>query len=123
MTETLAPVAPEIVTPVKPSEALRLGRLTRPVRLTGDWLLPGAACAYGAIVTGGGAWEMHGLLDAAAPAACPAVSDFAWSSRFRYERCGMRKPEWTVESLVWHLNDQHEWDDAQIVAWLEGLGL
>jgi hypothetical protein len=55
-TETLAPaVAPETVSPIKPSEALRLGRLTRPLR-SARLLFAGtdAACALGAMALGWG---------------------------------------------------------------------
>ena len=55
--ETAAPVtAPvEVVTPIKPSEALRLGRLIRPTHATGAWFRDEkSACALGAIHIGWG---------------------------------------------------------------------
>jgi hypothetical protein len=54
--EAPSPAAPvETVTPIKPSEALRLGRLLRPVKCTGSWTHgDNAACALGAMDIGWG---------------------------------------------------------------------
>ena len=51
MIDPKAPAAPvEVVTPIKPSEALRLGRLIRPEKCTGSWTRgDNAACALGAM--------------------------------------------------------------------------
>jgi len=62
MIDTAPVTAPiETVTPIKPSEALRLGRLVRPLRIEGR-LFRGTngACALGAIAVGFG-WPDAGL--------------------------------------------------------------
>ena len=61
MIETQTPAAPvETVTPIKPSEALRLGRLVRPVQ-SYLWLEDdNGACACGAIATGWGFGDWSG---------------------------------------------------------------
>lgn len=55
-TETLASAAvpTETVTPIKPSEALRLGRLLEPRRASGNAFSDAGACALGAIHLGWG---------------------------------------------------------------------
>jgi hypothetical protein len=46
----------EEVTPIRPSEALRLGRLVRPEKCTGSWTRgDNAACALGAMEAG---WDI-----------------------------------------------------------------
>lgn len=115
-TTTLAPaVAPEVTTPIKPSEALRLGRLTRPVRLTdgGFQLGDDAACALGAIHAGYGL-DYHDNDDRMAwgrvldrfPTQCPMGCDVSVFLRG-----------------IAHLNDEHLWSDDQIADYLRGLGL
>lgn len=123
--ETMAPaVAPEVTTPIKPSEALRLGRLTRPnyteARL---WSGETGACALGAILEGigwGGGSQSTGytLIQERFP--------------ILYQRDnGCPDPDCHAPTLAgpllldttYHLNDDHHWSDAQIGAWLESLGL
>ena len=58
-TQTLPAVAPETVTPLRPSEALRLGRLTRPIRGHGELLRAEQLRELPALVSG------HELLEAA----------------------------------------------------------
>ena len=53
--ETATTTAPtETVTPIKPSEALRLGRLIAPRYVIGQFFAEGAACALGAMARGWG---------------------------------------------------------------------
>lgn len=114
--ETMAPaVAPEVTTPIKPSEALRLGRLTRPVRLTNGQFQSGmdGACALGAIHAGLGLdpWDSGDQMAwikvlGQVPGDCPMGCDVSIFLRG-----------------IAHLNDEHLWSDAQIGAWLESLGL
>lgn len=113
MIETLeAPV--EIVTPIKPSEAIRLGCLIAPIQLLdGEYVdePARAACAFGAMALGmGGGWEdaedrarnLHVTIPTYPP--CPV------------EGCG------TYVTVV-HLNDYHRWSRESIADLLEGLGL
>jgi len=106
-----APVVAEPTTPIKPSEALRLGRLQFPVPLRGRLFgVDGdTACAYGAIMAGYGDLEMAPVLGGGDEVDCPA-----WACR------DLRL---AVEQVVVHLNDFHGWTDDQIVGWLEGIGL
>ena len=122
MTTTTAPItAPaEPTTPIRPSEALRLGRLLYPLPLAGD-LTDGvhSACALGAIAAGANlialsdrdtyANVIDRFPEMDTPGTCP-------------ERCGAYDG-WFVRTLVWHLNDSHDWSDDQIVAWLQERGL
>jgi hypothetical protein len=124
MIQTVEPVvAPERVTPLRPSEALRLGRLTRPLPGLGRLFYDGRACALGAMAIGffgpgvidettAGSWHVHQQLiehvpalsqDAACPI-CPRMVD-------------------KVNSVVWHLNDYHGWPSEAIAQWLESRGL
>jgi hypothetical protein len=95
----------ETVTPLKPSEALRLGRLVYPKQCKGvevgsDGV---SACATGAMLAGG-------------------LARINWPDRrFRCPVCGMTMTFWGVVALC--LNDIHDWSDAQIASWLESLGL
>jgi hypothetical protein len=109
-------VTPETVSPLKPSEALRLGRLVRPRRIEGTMYSgEDGACAAGAITIGGfdesHGWQHIWRLD------CP----------FACKRSGMTDgPTGFGDSglgLIPHLNDDHHWSDDQIVAYLESLGL
>ena len=123
-----APTSPavpvETVTPIKPSEAIRLGCLLAPVQaftraFEGDDL----ACAVGAMALGLGydgpreygmgdalpfLWTAHpALLTTRLP--CPAGICDSDGDR--------------ASSRVWHLNDTHRWTREAIADWLEGLGL
>lgn len=119
MIETIAaPTVAEPTTPIKPSEALRLGRLIRPERSTGK-LFAGdsAACALGAIKVGFGEppnEDYTGVL----------FDMLSGKSHCPDSKCTQYASEAAaLYSLVWHLNDGHEWSDNQIAGWLEGLGL
>ena len=100
-TETLPAVAPfEPTTPIKPSEAIRLGCLIAPVQAFGE---PGdgeAACAIAALDLGGFRGEIP---DAVYDLDCPG---------------GCVEP-----AGVMHLHDDHRWSRERIADWLEGLGL
>lgn len=91
------PSVAEPTTPIKPSEALRLGRLLRPRRLRFSYR-EGAdgACAYEAMCIGGASEYVN--VDEC-PAGCSA------------------------HGTVSHLVDRHDWSDDRIVGWLQGLGL
>lgn len=123
MTTELAPaVAPETTTPIKPSEALRLGRLIRPLPLRG-LILSGddRACALGAMAVGVGI-EAHFMLqlmsrwpDLRKKTHCPTVA-----RELRPDACLWRSVDGvTTLEMVYHLNDVHCWSDDQIVEWLE----
>ncbi len=89
-------VPAETTTPMKPSTALRLGRLIRPRRTLGTgWDGEDGACAVGAISAGYGFDDAYGALSLLVPHSA---------------------------MTIFH-NDIDEWSDDQIVAWLESLGL
>jgi hypothetical protein len=99
-------VPAEPTTPIKPSEALRLGRLVRPVQVFGhfrDGLL--GACAYSAMAIGAdGNYELFDQLP-------------------KFPRCPACGNGYSGAGMILHFNDDHKWSDDQIVAWLESLGL
>jgi hypothetical protein len=116
-TETMPAAAPiETVTPIKPSEAIRLGCLIAPVQLRDDAYVSEyrrAACAFGAMALGYGydwpdadreASHMYKSIRASGP--CPAG--------------GCDDPDFGDGM---HLNDVHRWTRERIADWLEGLGL
>lgn len=119
-----APVLPERVTEIRPSEALRLGRLTRPRRTEG-YELDGAdgACARGAMIEAIGGENFTDVW-------------VRWPGLRRHGHCpvgfwlGDRtcafhpdRASASVFYLVTHVNDTHHWSDDQIVEWLRGMGL
>lgn len=107
MIETQTPVtAPlETVTPIKPSEALRLGRLEYPEHIAGVYLAGNkAACAIGAIAAG---W---GLRIAAAER---MLEDLAKNGRFASELAVI---------FDGAENDGRD-GDAAVLAYLESRGL
>lgn len=76
MIEVRTPAAPvEVVTPIKPSEALRLGRLVRPLHVNAFWFDGEAsACALGAMHVGwGGDVNEYGLPEPATVARLMAL--------------------------------------------------
>lgn len=102
----------ETVTPIKPSEAIRLGCLIAPEQAFGNYIVPsGAACALGAMALG---WD--------------GVVSIASTNR-AHDAVGLVAnrdcPETGCRSAAWvpHLNDDHLWSRERIAAWLEGLGL
>lgn len=116
-------VMPERVTPLLPSEALELGRLMRPRRLIGAlFSREDGACALGAMAAAVGSdgyptREMPGL-------------ETRWWVPCPVFRCpsemfatAVARGTAKVYSIVWHLNDWHEWSDAAIGAYLRELGL
>lgn len=126
---TAIPAVAEPTSPIKPSEALRLGRLIRPVRIENEFYEGRTgACALGAIATGYGEGPLDGEdtynVMATGPktdvlehhrADCPGEhtgNGYAFGAK-----------GWQVWEVLHHLNDDHHWSDDQIVDWLEGLGL
>lgn len=134
MSTITAPVAApvETVTPIKPSEAMRLGRVLYPIRITGSLggyvdtpgvYGPFGVCALGAAAVGLGwdpCWANERMANVILSRAfgrmrrtCPVPDcDDDFNDRRR-----------AVKDVVWHLNDDHEWSTDQIATWLEGLGL
>lgn len=106
-TQTPAPAAPvETVTPMKASEAIRLGVLYRPTQAFGEAGDGNAACVI-ATAMAVGYYGMPDLFDDPNGSphypACPAGC----------ERLG----------LPLHLNDDHRWSRERIADWLESRGL
>jgi len=105
----------EPTTPIKPSEAIRLGCLIAPVQIFNDGYVDGAggACGVGAGVLGMG-WDasrhfgrfgrFEMLLDGLPPV-CPVAG------------CEFE------EGNIVHLNDDHRWSRERIADWLADQGL
>lgn len=109
---TPAPI--ETVTPIRPSEAIRLGCLTT-AQAFSDYGNGDAACAVGAMNIGFGLQNDAGdhLDDIShlhrGTTVCPETGQRGCPGR------------WHV--MVFHLNDDHRWSRERIADWLEGLGL
>ena len=117
---TTRTVSPETVTPIKPSEAVRLGCLLAPRQITGTRFDgDDGACATGAMFLGGGLgrqpitpahWVRWPALMGRARHPEPCLT---WSSPHKLI---------LVSFLIDHLNDSHRWSRERIADWLEGLG-
>jgi hypothetical protein len=132
-TETFAPTAPiETVTPIKPSEAIRLGCLIAPKQLFGKTRdYSGGdrqkACAIGAMELGlgdasgnGADFEAFRRLRDMTPTTCPV------DPTHEYHEYGVENVGWSDDAgptAIAHLNDDHRWSRERIADWLEGLGL
>lgn len=114
-----APLEP--TTPIRPSEAIRLGCLLAPVQTDGEWGYGEHACVNRALVLGmTGDDEGYSqyltvdrLLVGIKPPCGWACMD-SWAGPHR-------SPSW----VLIHLNDslRHRWSRERIADWLEGLGL
>lgn len=106
------PAAPvETVTPIKPSEAIRLGCLLRPLQAFGTIAdTRGGVCALGAMMFGFGADGMgfHVARVTVSDLPCPA--------------CGRIRGAADLFTPA-HLNDDHRWSRERIADWLEAQGL
>jgi hypothetical protein len=127
-------VGPERVTPMKPSEAMRLGRLlypleaagrlARPVEMPGEAEPGWALCAVGAMLVGSGRFTPLELVEPP-PAARSVYPELMRCDpddvRCRCPQCGRigRAPAFVVS----HLNDRHHWPSERIASWLEEHGL
>lgn len=135
-----APVAParpiETITPIKPSEAIRLGSLTTRQAFgstVADVNTPMmATCAIGAMYVGlgwvpGSRISPSPTVDVVNPllskafdeGSCPADTSCHILQRVKREAMG----NLTLHRVVVHLNDQHSWRREDIADWLEGQGL
>lgn len=132
-TETAAPAtatpetrpAPvEVTTPIRPSEAIRLGILKYPVATTGDTIEGDAACAIGAML-GGFGWDERGdgsswsdsRLYAVLPkdiGGCPADPGCFWNTRQAGPESLHLGGPWALA----HINDRHHWTREAIADWL-----
>lgn len=107
----------EVTTPIRPSEAIRLGCLIAPVQKFGGAHYVadnGAACVVGAGMLGMGYRLPDGPND--------FEDDLQGSERdgkCPVDDCG----DSDVSILAIHLNDDHRWSRERIADWLEGLGL
>lgn len=118
---TPLPLPIETVTPIKPSEYLRLGSLTMP-QAFGTTLVFNeshtaalAACAWGTIMSGAGFASDESVrvsrLMSSVFATCPAP------------RCRNHLTQGTVSNVIINLNDEHYWSRGRIADWLEEIGL
>lgn len=127
-TETLTRPAPvETVTPLRPSEAMRLGCLTTRqgtmVLASGDRY----ACALGAMLIGYGfdrdRLHAENALDDVLPEGHPLLERFERVGRVEdwyhcpVRRCSRQSSD--LEAAVIHLNDGHTWKRERIADWLE----
>ena len=108
---TTRTVSPETVTPIKPSEAIRLGCLLAPVQAFGAFEDgPGTACVLGAMNLGlGRAINDSNLYP---PPSFEVIYRQPCAANPRH--VGLASPA--------HLNDHHHWTRERIADWLEGLG-
>lgn len=103
---TPAPV--ETVTPIRPSEAIRLGCLVLPVQefgSAGDGRQTG--CVHAAAISGGNVFLSNVWTDTFGDGPLPACPE----------------PDCRRDGHALHLNDDHRWSRERIADWLEGLGL
>jgi hypothetical protein len=119
---TPAPI--EVVTPIKPSEAIRLGCLTTAqgretyiAKRQGQW----QACAYGAMAVGYGfdpsGTDGRRIDDFILPGEVQIEGQISESS------CPAPACATARYDLLIHLNDDHRWSRERIADWLESLGL
>jgi hypothetical protein len=119
-----APVAPaaeptvEPVSPLRLSEALRLGSIG--TRQGYGQLInkDGALCAVGTILRGFG-WDDNDIWSPREPAP-PALTHLTAEP---CPACAFGFRHMYVEAAVVHLNDYHHWTRSEIADWLEGRGL
>lgn len=113
-TETLPTTVPlEPTTPIKPSEAIRLGCLVSPIQMFDDLYVSDdgrESCVYGAMALGQGARGYDDVIDLAEELVVARDEDCP--------ECGRGD-----EDTLVHLNDYHRWSRERIADWLEGLGL
>ena len=119
-TDTITAPAPiETVTPIKPSEAIRLGCLT--TRQTFKAYGSGEeACAMGAMVVGLGCVPNQ---DDYVPRSRAALLAEHAINTVSNKGCPVRSCSPAADNIVVHLNDDHRWSREQIADWLEGVGL
>lgn len=125
-TETMPAVVPlEPTTPIKPSEAIRLGLLLAPEPSEGHWGEGTSACANRALVLGllgdDGGYPRYTEADRALGDVEPPCG---WDCLDGWYLGGgekKRSPSW----VLIHLTDapNHRWSRERIADWLEGLGL
>lgn len=128
MIEVRTPAAPvETVTPIKPSEAIRLGILLAPTPITGCFFDGrGGACALGAMALGFGydgpqkhtddqgpnESDPYVLVGDRLPKRLPVPS----GTEYVYDKAD-------AAGTIYALNDSEGWSRERIADWLEGLGL
>lgn len=114
--DTRPAVTPETTTPMKPSEAMRLGRMLYPTPCEGQLAAPydggWAVCAKGAMYVGYG-WTPGTL-------AAPSYSPVLEAKNADCPACSLLGG---AADVTTHLNDAHHWPTECIADWLEGLGL
>lgn len=110
----LAPAPVEVVTPIRPSEAIRLGCLTTSQNF-GNYGVGEFACALKAMGVGYGdgsqPWDRK--QHPAYPAGALTLED----------GCPAGCVERDTRRLIPHLNDDHRWSRERIADWLQGIGL
>ena len=112
----------EVVTPIRPSEAIRLGCLTT----VQNFGLTSAdnghrVCAIGAMQIGLGT-DDYGTFAAArdsTPTTCPVDPTHQYNERGE----GIGWSDFAGPTAIAHLNDDHRWSRERIADWLESLGL
>lgn len=119
--ETLAPEVPvEVTSPMKPSEALRIGSATTKQAFGVYYTKDGAMCAAQTIAHVMGHKTVGFLMSINSPTVdshCPAYGEPGIVTVFG--RCDVQKPFYQIN----HLNDYHRWPRHKIADWLESIGL
>lgn len=115
---TVPGLRPEPITPIKLSQAMRLGAMTTEQMFGRPWNEDQSkACAIGAAYLGLGAPD--GIVSSYS---YDYVSRFGNGKSYRTP-CLHDYAGNTLTGVIWHLNDDHKWPREKIAEWLEGLGL
>lgn len=114
----------ETVTPIRPSEAIRLGMLTHPIQSFGHIGSGNTACALGAMAVGYGDEEArNGYVSLAGKMPLYLDPPCRCDNRDTLHLFGRSAEQWHALDAVWHLNDSHRWARESIADWLEQQGL
>jgi hypothetical protein len=121
MIDTRTVAAPiETVTPIKPSEAIRLGCLTTVQKFDGFGFDDETeACAEGAMLVGYGESRASDGLGERIRAHFPTMDYYFQPC----PACANEPMEHRYVSPIYRLNDDHRWARERIADWLESLGL
>jgi hypothetical protein len=114
-------VSPETITPIKPSEWIRLGSLTVE-QSTGCLFSEGKACAIGAAWLANGGEPVSEANNADEPV-YEWFNSFAGDAMFSCPiEHSYAAENYSLSVLAFHLNDVHQWSFHNIADTLESLG-
>jgi hypothetical protein len=125
------PYAPERITPLKPSEAYRIGRMYAPKHIRGEWYsydndgVVIGACGMGAMLLGFGINPEKETSTINAPTELGDKHPLpCWHANALLPT---QRSEYELLTVVMHLNDEHgpetsePWNDNRIISWLESI--